>query len=154
MDETIRQRRDGCWEATLPSGRVWSCSSREDLETLLQAQQRSQEANRRFLEAWKRAVVLIGPEYFQVDCESVDDATDKWDLQPDVMALTEHVRSPISPGEKTFIGACCSFYNPETGQMLLGFAGDDRMNLCDIARTLDEERKAIVAELFLNDRGW
>ncbi|SEP17673.1 hypothetical protein [Aquisalimonas asiatica] len=154
MDETLRQRSDGDWEVTLPSGQVWSSPSKEALETLFQSQRRSEAAKQRFLEAWKRAVKLIGPEYFQADAESVDTATDKWDLQPDLMALTELIRSPISPGQRTFIGACCSFYNSESGQILLGLAGDDRMNLCDIARTLDEERTAIVAELFLNYRGW
>lgn len=154
MNEGIRQRSDGTWEAISPSGRVWTSIDRAALERMLGAQEQATQASERFLAAWKRAVVIIGPAYFQVRSVSVEGATDKWDLEPHWDAINNLVRSPISPGERTFIAACCSFYNSEWGQELLGIAGEDRLNICDIASTLDDERQEIVAELFLNYRGW
>lgn len=109
------------------------------------------ERERRFLDAWKRGVLLAGEDCFRVKSPTVESATHKRQLEPDWDYIEETITAR-SRGEAAFLAAMCSFYNAEWGQSLLVRAGYP--NLCDLAAKLDEPHAGIVAELFLNYPGW
>ncbi len=117
------------------------------------AELESEQAQRqaRFLAAWKRGMRLAGERCFDITAVSVDRAADKDQLRPSWDAVEVHLLDR-SRGEAAFLAALCSFFNSEWGQALLERAGYP--NLCDLAATLDAERSAVVAELFLNYQGW
>ncbi|HSH28982.1 MAG TPA: hypothetical protein VK971_03655 [Thiohalobacter sp.] len=105
----------------------------------------------RFLAAWKRGIHLIGPQLFLVRAASVEAATDKNELRPDSELIEDSIHV-ISRGQAAFLGAMCSFFNPDWGQKLLSEIGFP--NLCDIAAKLDREHAEVIAELFLTYSGW
>lgn len=109
------------------------------------------ERERRFLEAWKRGVLLAGPGCFKVKAPTVEAATHKQQLEPD-WDFIEASLTVRSRGEAAFLAAMCSFYNAEWGQTLLVRACYP--NLCDLAAKLDAPYAQIIAELFLNYPGW
>jgi len=110
------------------------------------------DAPARFLTAWKKAIEIIGPQYFY--CRGIDnyqDATDRNQILPDHEAI-ERFMSVCSVGEGVFIGAVCSFYNGDWGLDLgksHGYAA-----LGDIAGRLDLDQLEVVTELMLNHTGW
>ena len=110
------------------------------------------EAPARFLAAWKKAIGLIGPQYFR--CEGIDnyqDATHRDQVRPDHEAI-ERFMSVCSIGEGVFIAAVCSFYNGDWGQDLGKCFGYTSVG--DIAARLDLEQLEVLAELMLNHTGW
>ena len=109
------------------------------------------ERERRFLEVWKQGVALAGQDCFKVSAPSVEDATDKRQLEPD-WDFIEETLMVRSRGEAAFLAAMCSFYNPEWGQSLLVRAGYP--NLCDLAAKLDAPRAKVIAALFVSYPGW
>lgn len=107
--------------------------------------------SQRFLVAWKRGIVLIGPRFFDADASSFESAADKNDLRPDWNYIEESI-GVLSRGEAAFLASMCSFYNAEWGQKLLTDAGFS--NICDIASKLDPEQAEVIAELFRTYSGW
>jgi hypothetical protein len=109
------------------------------------------QANTHFLAAWKRGVLLAGPQYFGTGLRAdVDRAIRKWDLCPR-MELIERAIGVMSPSEQRFLTALASFYNAEDGGKLLKRAGFD--GFADLG-TLDFKRRTVLAALLLNYNGW
>ncbi|APT09712.1 hypothetical protein AN931_26540 [Mycobacterium intracellulare subsp. chimaera] len=102
-------------------------------------------------QAWQRGVEIAGPRWFADGQTSPDSATSKWDLSPRV----DEIRSAIgwlSSGEAMFLAAMVSFYNSEPGGELLRSLGAN--GLSDIAASLDESRRQVIADLPLAYAGW
>jgi hypothetical protein len=106
---------------------------------------------KRFLDAWKQGIALIGPRFFEADAALFKSETSKDDLRPD-WDYIEACIGALSRGEAAFLAGMCSFYNAEWGQKLLVEAGYP--NICDIAAKLDREQAAVIAELFMTYSGW
>lgn len=108
-------------------------------------------ADAHFLAAWKRGVLLAGPQYFGTRVRAdVDLAASKWELRPR-MDLIAHAIGVMSPGEQRFLAAMTSLYNSEDGGRLLrrsGFHG-----FADLGG-LDFKRRTILAALILSYNGW
>jgi hypothetical protein len=114
-------------------------------------------AETHFLAAWKRGVLLAGPQYFAsrdhagpTGRADVDQAVSKWDLCPR-MDLIARAIGVMSPGEQRFLAALTSFYNSEDGGRLLRRAGFH--GFADLGR-LDFKRRTILAALVLSYTGW
>ncbi len=115
----------------------------------------------RFLEAWKKGVELIGPEFFMtrrpglgakdMPLASVDLIRDKWQACPDPDAV-EAGLDVLSSGEAALLVAMCSFYNPEWGGGLMRHMGIN--GLADLASRLDLQERQIITDLLLNYTGW
>ncbi len=128
----------------------------------LALQQAMQESNRarnhyvdapeRFLNAWKKAVELIGPHYFH--CQAPEEcaaATHREQLRPDTEAI-EHYLGVCSIGQGVFIGAVVSFFNGDWGAEIcngFGYSG-----LGDVANRLDLNELEIIIEMMLSHTGW
>jgi hypothetical protein len=104
-----------------------------------------------FFEAWQRGVEIAGHRWFGDGQASSQSATSKWDLPPRV----DDIRSAIgwlSSGEAMFPAAMVSFYNSDPGGELLRSLGAN--GLSDIAASLDESRRQVIADLLLAYPGW
>ncbi|WP_238897531.1 hypothetical protein [Achromobacter xylosoxidans] len=104
-----------------------------------------------FFLAWKRGVVIAGPQWFGNGTrEGLNQARDKWDLCPDVPRIGKAL-GVLSSGERMFLAAMVSFYNSRKGGTMLrrcGFEG-----LSDLSG-LDLERRQVIANLLLHYNGW
>ncbi|MAY01985.1 MAG: hypothetical protein CMQ38_03270 [Gammaproteobacteria bacterium] len=104
-----------------------------------------------FFHAWKQGVELVGPSLFGKGTQAcLDQAVDKWDLCPNVEAISNAI-GVMSSGEKVFLAAMVSFYNSKDGGALLKRVGVH--GLADLGG-LDLQRRKIIAELILNYNGW
>jgi len=118
-----------------------------------------QGAPARFLDAWKQAVAKIGHRFFIAkegydNPESVDQATDKWQLIPRWEYVEEHI-GVLSTGEAVFLASVCSFYNGEWSQELFEKNGlNGYASIGDTANKLDLDRLEIITELMKNHTGW
>ncbi len=120
------------------------------IEELRSAQEWSANRPKKFLEAWKRGIKLIGEDYFLINGH-LDDATDKNQLKPNT-ELIESALNILSKGQATFLAAMYSFYNDKDGQRYLEQLG--RPNITDISAYLDKENLEVIADLFVNYCGW
>lgn len=66
-----------------------------------------------FLAAWKDGVRLAGEHLFRVRSDSVESATDREDLRPDLDVITASLGG-ISPGERVFILSMYQFFSDYT----------------------------------------
>lgn len=126
-------------------------------EEIAQELEHFSHAEAHFLAAWKRGVLLAGPQYFGnrgraggADRADVDEAKTKWDLCPR-MDLIAHAIGVMSPGEQRFLAALTSFYNSEDGGRLLRRAGFH--GFADLGG-LDFKRRTVLAALVLSYTGW
>lgn len=118
----------------------------------------AREAPFQFLIAWKRAVSMVGPEFFTVDPgydapATVEDATDRWQLIPE-WDVVEHGIGRLSTSEKIFLAAICSFYNGDWGKELLDKHGDGCESIGAVANRLDREQVAVITALMTHHIGW
>lgn len=126
------------------------------LQHAMQECQRTQQhythASERFLTAWKKAVIIIGPKFFHCESnETVESATHREQLRPDHEAIERYL-GVCSVGQGIFIGAVISFFNGDWGADIcsgFGFSG-----IGDVANRLDLNELEIVVELMLNHTGW
>ena len=108
-------------------------------------------ADTHFFNAWKRAVLLAGPQYFGTGQRAdADLALKKWDLCPR-LDLIRRAIGVMSPAEQRFLAALTSFYNAEDGGRLLKRAGFH--GFADLGN-LDLKRRTILAVLLLSYNGW
>lgn len=129
--------------------------SPEELDQMLREQDEDYahfaEAPKKFFEAWRKAVLVAGPELFGDGTKAgALAATDKWELVP----KAEHINEAfgvLSSGQKVFIAALYSFYNSTDGAKLWKLA--DMQGLADLGN-LDLERRKLIADLILNYSGW
>jgi hypothetical protein len=106
-----------------------------------------------FFESWKTGVQIAGPVWFG-DGLDPNSAETKWDLVPRVDEITARIDT-MSSTERIFIAAMVSFYNDSLGGRLLQRAGGSKsIGMADIASSLDERRRRVIADLMLSYCGW
>ena len=126
------------------------------LQQAMQECQRTQQhyanASQRFITAWKKAALNIGPQFFHCEGkEAIEAATHRDQLRPDHEAI-EHYLGVCSVGQGIFIGAVVSFFNGDWGADIcsdFGYSG-----IGDVANRLDLDELEIVVELMLSHTGW
>lgn len=120
-------------------------------ENMMQQMEFFRTAPTRFLAAWKRGC-LISPQYFGDGTrESIEAATDKWQLAPNVEAINKAVRFK-SPGEAIFLAAMVDFYNDVRSREIQNAAGQSD-GVGNLLR-MDWERRQVIADLLVNYAGW
>jgi len=126
------------------------------LQQAMQECQRTQQhyanASQQFLTAWKKAALIIGPQFFHCESkEAIDAATHRDQLRPDHEAIERYL-GVCSIGQGIFIGAVVSFFNGDWGADIcsgFGYSG-----IGDVANRLDLDELEIVVELMLSHTGW
>jgi hypothetical protein len=119
--------------------------------TLAEAVARERHATEAFFDAWKHGVALAGVRFFGKGTrEAFDFARTKWDLCPNVRLIKAAI-GPMSAGEKVFLAAMVSFYDPRDGGALLRCVGVQ--GLSDLGG-LDAQRREVIASLLLHYAGW
>jgi len=107
-----------------------------------------------FLEAWKRGVAIAGEQWFGDGTRHSGFARSKWDLSPRMDKINDDI-GVLSSGEAVFLAAMVSFYNSYSGGELLQRAvGVKHIGLADIAASLDEPRRRVIAGLLVSYNGW
>jgi hypothetical protein len=101
-----------------------------------------------FVDAWQRGVILAGPRFFGTGGKP-GLARSKWDLEPNY-DMVERAMGVLSSGEAVFLAAMYSFYNARGAQQLLGRP----LVPGEIAATLDEPRRRVIADLIVSYTGW
>lgn len=121
------------------------------LDRIAREEQHFAKAQEPFFDAWKRGARIAGAEWFGDGTpEGLRKATSKWDLQPNVLRISDAL-GVLSSGERMFLSAMVSFYNAHDGGALLKRCGFD--GLADFYG-LDLERRRIIASLVLHYNGW
>lgn len=105
-----------------------------------------------FLEAWKDGVSLAGSNYFKIRSDSVESATDKDELRPDLEVITSCLGA-ISPGERVFLLSMYQFFSDSTVRDLCVEFGFEFPTLADIAN-LDFSHRTIISRLIDSYCGW
>ena len=82
-------------------------------DNVLNVMEQTLKKQRRFLNAWKRGVLFLGPQLFGPG--TVEVAQEKQELQPLPQAV-EAVFSGESGGEEQLLAAMVSFYDPAWGE--------------------------------------
>jgi len=121
-------------------------------QKLQQIRDHYSNAPERFLAAWKRAIKIIGPAYFQ--CTGIDNyeaATDKDQIRPDNDAIEERI-NVCSVCEGVFIGVVMSFFNDKWGSGICD--AFEYHGVGGAANRLEIEQMEIVVELFNSHTGW
>lgn len=104
-----------------------------------------------FLDAWKKGINKIGTEFFDIKADSVDAATDKSQLQPNLKLIQEAIGG-YSHEQQVMLGLMYSFYNPEDGQKLL--EKSNTANFVDALNVLDGLGRSIISQLWLTHSDW
>lgn len=118
---------------------------------------RARRSESAFLAAWKDAIVegarLCGPRFYQLfGPKSFQSAQSKWELRPDT-ARVRAAMAVFSRGERIYLGALYSFFNPDDGQQLLSeyaFPG----NLAEILTRLEARQVKAIMRLVETYPGW
>jgi hypothetical protein len=105
-----------------------------------------------FLEAWKEAVQLAGARFFDIRSASVEAATDKNELAPDLAAITGAI-GVLSGGEKRFLLAIYQFYNDHDIYEFCQERDIKVPSLSDLP-LLDEKQRIVIAQLLHSYDGW
>lgn len=121
------------------------------LNELIKTQEHSNQADILFLAAWKQGVKKLGANLFIVDAINIESAHCKDQLRPNV-PLVKEVLHHHSSGEQALMGLMVSFYNPSDGQALLEQSG--MINFVNALGNLDLTGRNLIAELWLNHKGW
>jgi uncharacterized membrane-anchored protein YhcB (DUF1043 family) len=111
----------------------------------------SQLSAQNFLEAWKEGIKLVGTEFFNIKSDTVDSATEKWLLAPN-LEFIQKASPSYSHGKQVLLALMYSFYDSQEGQELLERCNTP--NLVDALGVLDFEGREIIAKLWLNYAGW
>lgn len=103
-----------------------------------------------FFDAWRAGVDIAGSRWFG-DGKASANASSKWDLAPRFDDISEAV-GWLSSGEAVFLAAMFSFYNADSGGKMLRKL---RVNgIGDVAASLDEPRRRVIADLLVSYNGW
>lgn len=125
---------------------------RQAMQECQRTQQHYSNASQRFLSAWKKAVLIIGPQFFHCESkEAVESVNHREQLRPDNQGIERYL-SVCSVGQGIFIGAVVSFFNGDWGADIcsgFGYSG-----IGDIANRLDLNELEIIIDLMLSHTGW
>nr|WP_067285897.1 hypothetical protein [Marinobacterium profundum] len=123
---------------------------RDVIDRIAKEEQHFAHAPEAFFQAWKRGVVLAGPQWFGDGThEGLQRATSEWELRPNIQALIDAL-SVLNHGQRLFLSAMVSFYNTTEGNAMLrrcGFQGLPALG------GLDLQQRQVLADLLLNYRG-
>ena len=106
----------------------------------------------KFLAAWIDGVQLAGKHFFKVRSDTVESATDKDDLRPDLEAITSSL-GVISPGERVFVLSMYQFFSDSTVRNLCVEYEFEFPTLADIAN-LDVSHRTVISRLIESYYGW
>ncbi len=118
---------------------------------LEQSREHSKIAPQVFLEAWKKGIKLVGVEFFTIKSDTIDSATDKWQLAPN-FEFIQKASGGYSHSKQVLLALMYSFYDPEEGQQLLERFGTP--NFVSALTLLDFESTDIIVTLWLHYTGW
>jgi hypothetical protein len=116
--------------------------------------QLSDNAEERFLAAWKRGIKLAGRDLFHIKAVDLASADSKEKLPPNWEAVEAYIRGACSDAERLFLMEMCSFYNNEWMEEQKAAIELPRSSFCRAAYSLDEERGNVLADLLTAYRGW
>jgi len=107
---------------------------------------------RAFFDAWQRGVKIAGHQWFgDGTTATAANAASKYDLAPRYDDI-DAALGWLSSGEAVFLAAMYSFYNADAGGKMLKRR---RVNgLADVAASLDEPRRQVIADLLVSYAGW
>ena len=103
-----------------------------------------------FLDAWRRGMVIVGPEFFG-DQTGVGET--KWDFAPRIDDIELRL-SMLSSTEMVFLAAMVSFYNSHIGGKWMSKIMSGDWGMADLAAGLDPARRRVIADLLLAYPGW
>lgn len=117
----------------------------DTLHTIHQEQAHAQRAPAPFFDAWQQAVHLAGPHLFGGGtATAIVTASSIWGLRPNVPLIT--TIGVMSSGERVFLAALVSFYDPHDGGNPLKRVGVE--GLADLD-PLDVKRRQLIAALIV-----
>lgn len=119
--------------------------------TLDHVRERGKVASKNFLEVWKKSVKLVDTEFFNIKSDTVDDATDKWQLAPNLKFI-QKASEDYSHGTRVLSALMYSFYDSEEGHKLLEHFGTP--NFVDALGALDFEGAENIVTLGSNHSDW
>ncbi len=121
-------------------------------DNVLNALEQTEEKAASFFDAWKRGVILLGPELFGP--KSLQTAREKSDLLPRREAVEKAFADhDEGGGEKQLLMAMVSFYDPEWGEELAMRTVDEKC-ICGLTFNMDHKEMEILCELLRNYGGW
>ena len=127
-------------------------SKQSALDAMVKASQLEQAKSPAFLNAWKDAIHMAGVEYFNVTTDTVGQATDKFQLVPDLARVFDSVGA-LSTYEQVFLISLCQFYCDSDTRNYCDEHGLTMPSLADIAN-LSDERRVIIVALLNSYSGW
>ena len=98
-----------------------------------------------FLKSWKVAIKKIGPELFSVKSASVDEATDRDQLHPNLKAIEQHVTTRYDD-HHFFLFVVVSFFSFIQIEEIFIRAGIGFPRIIDL-QFLDETERMIIYSL-------
>lgn len=105
-----------------------------------------------FLDAWIRGVELAGRDLFG-DGSDPRLAANRDELRPDFERI-ENAIEMKSYGEAVFIIAMLSFFNSQFAGEIQDSMPRQAKTMASIVVAVDENRRAVLRDLFDNYRGW
>lgn len=114
------------------------------------ANEQANFAKENFLTAWKRGVLKIGVEFFNLKC-GIHEVKEKWQACPNFEFINQTILNK-SHGQQTLLALMYSFYDPIEGQKLLEKIGSP--NWIDARGSLDDEGVEIIGQLWMYYSGW
>lgn len=122
---------------------------RTDDRALLEVIKREElKQQQQFLKSWKVAVKKIGPHLFTVTAASVDAATHRNELRPDIEAIEQYVQTTIND-HHYFLFMVISFFSFTTIEDIFRRARIGFPRIIDL-QFLDETERMIVYSLIEN----
>lgn len=142
----------GQWAVDLDDGTTMLGDDPVHLANMVRRHDEARARPARFLAAWKKAVVLAGPRFFDVLVDDVAAADDKNQLRPNPELIAD-TAGVLSSGERVFLLALVCLFNSEDAMALCQRYGEaiDPRTLAD---TLDYERLGVLVNLMQNYAGW
>lgn len=120
-------------------------------ETVSQETHDLDDAGAAFLDAWKDGLQLAGVSFFGCQAGRPADAVHWHQLTPKLDVMRRELPNRAQ-ADAAFAAAMASFYNAEEGHKLMTRAGCHSFG--GLATLLDIRRRAILACLLVNFRGW
>lgn len=106
---------------------------------------------RPFSEAWLRGIGILG-EHSRFFHSARVSAQHSFRARPPNVALIKKHLDELSSSDAVFLAAMVSFFNGDAGGKLLRGLGAS--GLSDIAVSLNEERRQVLADMLVSYPGW
>lgn len=103
-----------------------------------------------FLDAWKKGIKLY-PDFFEWN-SNINNSVSINELKPINYETWCIKYQYLSAGSKAFLSAMASFYDAKywDGLHIKDYGALSCWNMSDISRTLDNQHREIISQLFLN----